>query len=132
MNPLVREWIGKAEGDFTTAERELRARKKPNYDAACFHAQQCAEKYLKAFLQERGLPFVKTHNLVALLDQALVAVPSLELLRPDLQRLNLYAVQVRYPGESADKGTAREAVSVCRHVREALRTTLGLRTRRER
>ncbi len=132
MNPLVREWVNKAEGDFTTAERELRARKKPNYDAACFHAQQCAEKYLKAFLQEKGLPFGKTHNLIALLDQALVAVSSLELLRPDLQRLNLYAVQVRYPGESADKGTAREAFLVSRAVREALRTTLGMRTQRDR
>ena len=48
MNPLTHEWIEKAEGDFTTAGRELRARKNPNYEAACFHAQQCAEKYLKA------------------------------------------------------------------------------------
>ena len=131
MNPLTREWISKAEGDFATAEREVRARKKPNYDAACFHAQQCAEKYLKAFLQEKDIPFGKTHNLVALLDQALEAFSSLELLRPDLQRLNIYAVQFRYPGESADKDTAREAVSVCRIVRERLRTTLGLRARRD-
>ena len=47
MNPLIREWIEKAEGDFTTTRRELRARVSPNYDAACFHAQQVAEKYLK-------------------------------------------------------------------------------------
>ncbi len=45
MNPLTVEWVDKAEGDFTTALRELRARKSPNYDAACFHAQQCVEKY---------------------------------------------------------------------------------------
>jgi HEPN domain-containing protein len=51
MNPAVAEWISKAEGDFTTAGRELRARKSPNYDAVCFHAQQCGEKYLKAILQ---------------------------------------------------------------------------------
>jgi len=44
MNPLTREWVEKAEGDFTIAERELRARKTPIYDAVCFHAQQCAEK----------------------------------------------------------------------------------------
>ena len=131
MNPLTREWVSKAEGDLSTAERELRARKKPNYDAACFHAQQCAEKYLKAILQEKGITFGKTHNLVALLDQALAAVSSLELLRPDLQRLNLYAVQFRYPGECADKGTAREAVAVSSIVRETLRTALGLRTRKD-
>lgn len=50
MKPLAREWVNKAEGDFATAAREMRARKSPNYDAACFHAQQCVEKYLKALL----------------------------------------------------------------------------------
>ena len=47
MNELTVEWIAKAEGDWTTTGRELRARRSPNYDAACFHAQQAAEKYLK-------------------------------------------------------------------------------------
>jgi HEPN domain-containing protein len=46
MNNIVDEWVEKAEGDFRTAEREARVRKAPNYDAVCFHAQQCAEKYL--------------------------------------------------------------------------------------
>ena len=41
MNLLVAEWVAKAEGDFTSAQRGLRARKAPNYDSACFHAQQC-------------------------------------------------------------------------------------------
>jgi HEPN domain-containing protein len=50
MRPLTTEWIQKAEGDLATAHRELRARKAPNFDAACFHAQQSAEKYLKALL----------------------------------------------------------------------------------
>jgi HEPN domain-containing protein len=44
MHGLVNEWLGKADGDYHTAERELRACKHPNYDSACFHAQQCAEK----------------------------------------------------------------------------------------
>ncbi len=43
MNPLTAEWIAKAEGDFGTAERELDVKIDPNYDAVCFHAQQCAE-----------------------------------------------------------------------------------------
>jgi len=33
MNSIVSEWVEKAEGDFQTAEREMRARKAPNYDA---------------------------------------------------------------------------------------------------
>jgi HEPN domain-containing protein len=67
MSPLAQEWADKAEGDLHTAERELAAEHYPNYDAACFHTQQCAEKYLKAVLQERQVYFRKTHDLVELL-----------------------------------------------------------------
>jgi len=66
MTPIASEWIGKAEGDFATAKRELAATDNPNYDAVCFHAQQCAEKYLKAFLQEANITFPKTHDLANL------------------------------------------------------------------
>ncbi|MEO0520366.1 MAG: HEPN domain-containing protein [Cyanobacteria bacterium P01_A01_bin.116] len=52
MKPITQEWVSKAEGDFLTAQRELQAESKPNYDAVCFHSQQCIEKYLKACLQE--------------------------------------------------------------------------------
>jgi HEPN domain-containing protein len=47
-------------------ERESRARKNPNYDALCFHAQQRAEKYPKARLSEAEIAFGKVHDLVAL------------------------------------------------------------------
>jgi len=60
MNPLTVEGIQKAESDLITARREIRARISPNYDAACFHAQQSAEKYIKAFLQEKNLAVPKT------------------------------------------------------------------------
>ena len=75
MKPIAAEWVGKAEGDFATLERETRARKAPNYDGVCFHAQQCAEKYLKALLVEADLPFLRTHDLVVLLDQLLPLYP---------------------------------------------------------
>ena len=60
MRALTTEWVEKAEGDYATAGREIRARRRPNYDAVCFHAQQTAEKYLKAFLQENDVAFPKT------------------------------------------------------------------------
>jgi HEPN domain-containing protein len=62
MKPITLEWIEKAEGDWTTAQREYRARQRPNDDAACFHAQPCAEKYLKARLEEAGIAFGRTHK----------------------------------------------------------------------
>ena len=90
MKPLTREWVDKAEGDFITARRELRARKVPNYDAACFHAQQCAEKYLKARLQEEGIAFSRTHDLATLLDLLLPVEPSWAVMRSDLDRLTSF------------------------------------------
>ena len=126
MKPLTREWIDKAEADFITARRELRARKAPNYDAACFHAQQCAEKYLKARLQEEGIAFSRTHDLAILLDLLLPVEPSWAVMRSDLDRLTSYAVEFRYPGTSADKAMTRSAVDVCRNVRHRVRASLGL------
>ncbi|MFQ5859583.1 MAG: HEPN domain-containing protein, partial [Anaerolineae bacterium] len=82
MNPLTAEWVDKAEGDYATTGRELRARRRPNYDAACFHAQQTAEKYLKAFLQEHGVAFPKTHNLIELLELCRPVDATFDLQRP--------------------------------------------------
>lgn len=126
MNPLSLEWISKAEGDLATAGRELRARKSPNYDASCFHSQQCAEKYLKAILQETSVPFGKTHNLIVLLESVLTRDTSWEVARPHLEYLTAFAVIFRYPGESADKPAAREALTHCRAVRSRARASLNL------
>jgi len=127
MQPLTTEWMLKADGDLATAHRELRARRAPNYDAACFHAQQCAEKYLKALLQETAIAFGKTHNLSLLLDLLHERYPRLELLRPTLAILTAYAVEYRYPGESADKEVARQAVRMAEEVKGAVMTELGAR-----
>ncbi len=126
MKPLTLEWVDKAEGDFVTAQRELRARKSPNYDAACFHAQQCAEKYHKARLQEVGTAFSKTHDLANLLALVLPAEPSWAVMKADLDVLTAFAVDVRYPGVSAIKAEARDAVAICRGAREKVRVSLGL------
>ena len=94
MNPAVAEWISKAEGDFLTAGRELRARKSPNYDAVCFHAQQCAEKYLKAVLQENDRPIPKIHNLIELMLLCEKMDSTFEMLRADLVTMERFSVGV--------------------------------------
>ncbi len=97
MNDLTREWIDKAEGDFRMAKREAKVRKEPNHEAVCFHSQQCAEKYLKAYLQDKSIYFPKIHNLIKLLELCLPSDASFELLRDLLESLNKYAVEFRYP-----------------------------------
>ncbi len=128
MKPLVAEWIAKAEADFSTLEREARARKNPNYDGICFHAQQCAEKYLKARLCAAGLPIQKIHDLVRLLDINLPLEPLWETFRSDLAHLTDAAVEFRYPGETATRETAMQARKLCRAFRSAARLSLGLPT----
>jgi HEPN domain-containing protein len=59
MNPLTAEWVAKAEADYAGAVALNRRRKQPLPDLVCFHCQQAAEKFIKAFLQEAGSPFPK-------------------------------------------------------------------------
>jgi HEPN domain-containing protein len=127
MKPITREWIDKAEADWSSAGLLFRARKRPDYDGACFHTQQCAEKYLKARLVEAGIYFSKTHNLIVLHTLALTVEPSWALLQQHLRTLNVYAIDYRYPGSTASKGDAKDAIKNCREVRLAVRQAFGLK-----
>jgi HEPN domain-containing protein len=126
MKPITREWIEKAEGDFRSAQLELRVRHLPNYDLVCFLSQQCAEKYFKGRLAEASISFPKTHDLVALLKLLQPVEPLLASLRENVDGLTHYAVDFRYPGESATRGEAKVALANCRMTRNAIRSCLGL------
>lgn len=124
MKPETAEWIRIAEGDFLTANREAAANV-PNFEAACFHAQQCIEKYLKALLVENDIPFPKAHQLGFLADRFPRASGDLEAIRSELARLSPYAIDVRYPRGGVDDNEARQAVGDCASARALLRRLLG-------
>ncbi|QQS47811.1 MAG: HEPN domain-containing protein [Acidobacteriota bacterium] len=126
MKQITSEWIEKAEGDWFAAQQLYRVRKNQNYDAVCFHAQQCAEKYLKARLEEANIDFGRTHNLLILLTLAIKIEPLWAILQPNLNALNIYSVEFRYPGNSAVKADARDAIKQCREVRRLIRTAFNL------
>jgi HEPN domain-containing protein len=126
MRRAAREWVEKAESDFISAGREFRARKQPNYDAACFFVQQCLEKYLKARLAEADRKIPRTHDLSALLDLLLPIEPLWEGHRSRLEKLSSYAVVFRYPGESATRELAKQAIADCKVIRLAIRNSLRL------
>ena len=126
MKDSAREWIEKAESDFTSAGREYRARKNPNFDAACFFAQQSMEKYLKARLVEAGVSFPKTHDLETLLDLIVPFEPLWEPFRPALSDLTSFAVAFRYPGESATREMARIAVTNAKLIRAQIRADMRI------
>ncbi len=125
MNKILAEWISKAEGDYAVANREMEA-SGGNCDAICFHSQQMAEKYLKAFLFKNKVDFPKIHNLVELLELCLIIDSSLEACRDFLDRLDDYAVLYRYPGASADQSDAEIAFGDAEQVRIIMRAKLKL------
>lgn len=126
MKPMTAEWVAKAEGDWLTAGREAHATPDPNYDAAVFHAQQCAEKYLKARLIEGDIWFPKTHDLAAILSRVTPLEPTWEALRSTVNVLTDMGIEVRYPGVVADLEDAENALATAAQVREAVRGSLGL------
>lgn len=120
MNEVVREWLEKAEGDSLTAERELAVTDRPNYDAVCFHAQQCIEKLMKAVLISRDKLPPRSHDLVFLGELLKSIVSEWSWPLPDLRLLDRAAVGFRYPGESADFDEARQAFAIASALREKL------------
>jgi HEPN domain-containing protein len=125
MNEVVKEWMTKAEGDFQTAGREFQA-EPPNYDAVCFHAQQCIEKYMKALLIESRQVPPKVHDLVVLAAMIKQVRPTWDWPVEALRLLSRAAVIYRYPGESAEREEAEAVLAVCRSLRESLRSELGV------
>ncbi len=79
---------------------------------ACFHAQQCAEKALKALLLYREIAFPKTHTIEVLLDLLKTQGVSIPNGVDEAFELSEYAVQTRYPGEwePVTKAEARRAI----------------------
>ncbi len=91
---LVRGWLGKADNDRLAVINLLNAA--GPHDAACFHAQQAVEKYLKGFLDFHGVDFPYKHDLVELAGLCETVVRLPELADEDLAGLTAYAVQLRY------------------------------------
>jgi len=98
---------------------------------ACFHAQQCAEKAIKALLVHRAIPFPRTHAVDALLDrlkrEAAMEVPSAV---DDAFELTQYAAQTRYPGdwEPVTDEEADAAIALAERVLTWVESQIGTGT----
>ena len=60
---VIQEWLGKADEDFNFACRNVEDEENTFYAQICFHFQQAAEKYLKAYIVAYELTFKKIHEL---------------------------------------------------------------------
>lgn len=126
MREITAEWVRKAENDFEVAQLARSRAEQPILDAVCFHSQQCAEKYLKAFLQEQRRRFPFTHPLIPLLELCLALDSEFESLRLDLDHLDGYAVAARYPGVEISLELADDAFASASRVRNFIRRKLLL------
>ena len=124
-NPLTLEWAQKAERDYAaiTLHQQVAS---PDFDLICFHAQQCIEKYLKAWIQETNITFPKSHDLMELLVLILPSKPSWQIWQKDFEIISPYAVEFRYPGKSATVENAEHVVQTCNIVRHEVRKSLKL------
>lgn len=127
MREVTKEWIFKAEGDYRSADVLLHQIEIPEIDTACFHCQQCAEKYVKAFLTERDIDFPRHHDLVRLLGLCLTVDAGFEKIRDPLRKLENYGVIIRYPGLTVPLEMAHEAFENANQVRKFVKRKLKAR-----
>jgi HEPN domain-containing protein len=126
MKSKTQEWIEKAEGDWATMLRENLVVVNPNFDAICFHAQQCVEKYLKGRLCEADINFRRTHDLLNLLDSLLEIEPTWIEFEELIGELSIFAVAYRYPGFAATREQSTKSAENCKIVRDLVRNYFGL------
>jgi HEPN domain-containing protein len=119
-------WLAKAEEDLLVA-RAVLEHPLPSYDAVGFHAQQAAEKALKALLVRHQVRFAKSHEIKDLLLRAEAVAPGIRAALAEAEPLTSFAVAGRYPGGEPplDQEGAARAVEVAGKVVNRVRELLG-------
>jgi hypothetical protein len=84
-------------------------------------------KYLKARLVETGASFPRTHDLLQLLNLCAQAQPLWLAYAKVVDEMTDYAVDFRYPGQSATLREAKTALKHCRSLRAEVRRSFGLK-----
>ena len=125
LEKQVLRWIKIADEDLILAKHAFTIQTNIPYRLIGYHAQQCAEKYLKAFLVSRLIDFPYTHNIEMLLNLCNKEIN----LGDELDRaiiLSRYAIAKRYPGDYQEikKEEAEDAVQLAELTRQKVRVQL--------
>ena len=116
---LAKEWLRYAKSDLNTARHMFSDVHPKETEISCYHAQQCAEKSLKAYLiaKETDLPYI--HDLVELIRLCTALESNFSTIQPYCVSLNPYGVQVRYPNElSVDDSITAQAINYAEKILE--------------
>lgn len=94
---IIKEWLDLAENDFGFANVNLNDKETEYFGLICFHFQQAAEKYLKAFIVANDLRFEKIHDLDTLREICLEKDSNFSNLKEECIFLNDFYIESRYP-----------------------------------
>lgn len=116
---LARAWWRKGDSDLINARMCLEAKRA--LDTACFHAQQAAEKYLKAYMSFNGIEFPFIHNLEKLVEICAAHDPEFSAIKDSAQSLTPFAVEARYDQDFwPDTTTVQEAILGAERIRQLI------------
>lgn len=132
MNDKTREytqmWLDKANSDLKNAEIILAATtESPPLDTVCFHCQQAAEKYIKAFLVFHGKQFPFSHNLADLVAICMKVDLAFAAIQRKAETLTPFAVEIRYPDDfyMPTKEETEEAFAIAINIKEFISAKLN-------
>jgi HEPN domain-containing protein len=118
---FVQQWLDRARKDLAAGAVLLKERFE-DYEIVGFHAQQAAEKFIKAFLVSHQIEFPKTHD-IALLRQLVARVnPELAEKLATADALTPYGVEFRYPGDlpSVSRDEGEKALCLAEQTRDLI------------
>lgn len=117
------KWISYAEEDIRLAKHAIQISSSCPYRLIAYHAQQCAEKYLKAYLVLKRIDFPYTHNI-----RSLIQLCGEDWIKEisDADELTPYAVTIRYPGveDRVTRKDALNALELAKRVRKVVRRVI--------
>ncbi len=95
MKQTTKEWLIAAEDDILSAKKLIDEERLTNIVA--FHCQQCLEKTLKAIIEEKNIPSIKSHDLLRLINITNIQLDENSTLL--LSTINEVYIDARYPAE---------------------------------
>jgi HEPN domain-containing protein len=122
---FVKPWIQKAENDISSAYILTEKMYPVPTEIVCFHCQQAAEKYLKAFLVYNDQEPPKTHDLIELTRLCSNFDKDFPVIIPKCEYLLPFTAQTRYPGKiEIEEEDMKKALAFAQAIIEFVKSKL--------
>ncbi len=123
----IKEWIEKADHDLGSA-KIIYIHLPEYFDTIAFHCQQAAEKYIKAILVFYKIEFLRSHDLIYLLEMLSRQIEIDDSKFKKAFSLNNFGVQIRYPNKviKLTKEELESAIQICEEFRAFSVNIIGI------